>query len=271
MITTLQLLTAGVSEQAIRRAVRAGVLHRLYRGVYTPVDPALLGQRGRWMAAVLACGEGSALSHLAAAANWKMLTYGGTLIDVTVPARSGRALRRNIRIHRSSNLPGQTTRRHNIPTTKPARTTLDLGEALGEREYQRAADEAAFRGLVDEAALRAVLNANPGHHGAGALAAVLGRHELGSTGRPRVNEMVLGYEVDFHWPDARLIVETDGWAAHGRRTAFEEDRVRDARLTVAGWRVVRFTRYRIVWWREEVGDQLEALLQPERRSISSTL
>jgi hypothetical protein len=46
---------------------------------------------------------------------------------------------------------------------------------------------------------------------------------------------------DFHWPAQRLIVETDGFDSHGTRAAFESDRAKDADLTAAGYRVVRFT------------------------------
>jgi very-short-patch-repair endonuclease len=60
--------------------------------------------------------------------------------------------------------------------------------------------------------------------------------------------------------DHRLVVECDGFAAHGTREAFERDRARDRELTVAGWRVVRLT------WRQLTDDgaviarQLAALL-----------
>lgn len=47
--------------------------------------------------------------------------------------------------------------------------------------------------------------------------------------------------VDFLWRAQRLIVETDGHAFHATRQAFERDRRRDQRLTLAGWRVVRVT------------------------------
>jgi very-short-patch-repair endonuclease len=36
-------------------------------------------------------------------------------------------------------------------------------------------------------------------------------------------------------------VEVDGWAAHGTRNAFDDDRARDRALVVAGWRVIRLT------------------------------
>ncbi len=60
--------------------------------------------------------------------------------------------------------------------------------------------------------------------------------------------MVLGYEVDMHWPQARLVVEMDGFAAHGTRAAFERDRRRDGELQAAGVRVVRVT------WRQMTGE-----------------
>jgi hypothetical protein len=63
--------------------------------------------------------------------------------------------------------------------------------------------------------------------------------------RPRVNSVVEGYEVDFCWPEHRLIVETDGHTHHGTRAAFERDRARDARLTALGWRVMRFTERQV--------------------------
>jgi very-short-patch-repair endonuclease len=58
---------------------------------------------------------------------------------------------------------------------------------------------------------------------------------------PRANHVVEGMEVDFCWPELRLIVETDGWAYHGTRAAFSRDRRRSVTLTVAGWTVLRFT------------------------------
>jgi very-short-patch-repair endonuclease len=50
-----------------------------------------------------------------------------------------------------------------------------------------------------------------------------------------------GLEVDCYFPTHRLVVETDGWDTHRTRQAFESDRAKDAALTAAGYRVVRFT------------------------------
>jgi very-short-patch-repair endonuclease len=62
---------------------------------------------------------------------------------------------------------------------------------------------------------------------------------------PEVNTTIEGYEVDFVWPEQKLIVETDGWGAHGTRAAFERDRRRDADLLAAGWRVLRISYERL--------------------------
>ena len=70
---------------------------------------------------------------------------------------------------------------------------------------------------------------------------------------PRTNARVDRYEVDVLWPAERVIVEVDGFAFHGSRSRFEEDRTRDARLVSRGYRVVRVT------WRQ-ISEQPEAVL-----------
>jgi very-short-patch-repair endonuclease len=60
-----------------------------------------------------------------------------------------------------------------------------------------------------------------------------------------VNVKVGPYEVDFLWTGVGLIVETDGGATHGTRSAFELDRVRDAELQARGYHVVRFTYWQV--------------------------
>ena len=50
-----------------------------------------------------------------------------------------------------------------------------------------------------------------------------------------------GFEVDFCWPAAGLIVEIDSRTFHRTLRAFENDPHRDRLLALTGWRVVRFT------------------------------
>ena len=59
--------------------------------------------------------------------------------------------------------------------------------------------------------------------------------------QPIANARVLGMEVDLLWPAERVVVEFDGWAAHGHSAAFERDRRRGQVLSAAGYTVFRVT------------------------------
>lgn len=82
-----QLAELGLSPRAAQKRVRAGRLHRVHRGVYSLVPPALLSVDGRYMAAVLACGPGAVLSHRSAADHHGLRPTARARIDVTVPGR----------------------------------------------------------------------------------------------------------------------------------------------------------------------------------------
>jgi very-short-patch-repair endonuclease len=53
--------------------------------------------------------------------------------------------------------------------------------------------------------------------------------------------MLAGYEVDFFWRLEQLVVEVDGFAYHGSRRKFEDDRRRDTWLAAQGVNVLRVT------------------------------
>ena len=216
------------------------------------------------MAAVLACGEGAVLSHLDAACLWSIRPGPpGTTIDVTLPTRAGRRRRAGIRVHRPRRLPEEELSVcRQIPCTTPARTILDLASVIPVRALERATDEADRLALATADDLIELLRCHRGHPGASRLRGVLARHRIGSTvtrseleerflvlcrrhhlPQPEVNVPLLDYVVDFLWLAEELIVEVDGHASHGTRAAFQADRDRDGRLTVAGYHVLRFT-----WW-----------------------
>src|SRR4051812_15896227 len=71
LIALVHLLALGLTRSAVRKRERAGRLHRVHRGVYAVGHPRL-SQEGKWMAAVLAAGQGAMLSHLSAAAHWNV-------------------------------------------------------------------------------------------------------------------------------------------------------------------------------------------------------
>jgi very-short-patch-repair endonuclease len=273
VVTRAQLTELPLGRLAIDSRIRAGHLHRVYRGVYA-VGHDRLTTRGRFLAAVFACGEHAALSHYSAAVLWALRPERGPRIDVTVPTTGGRKRRGALIVHRARLPADEVTVREGVPITTPARTIVDLADVLSRRALERVFDEAAYLRLDLDA-----LAPRPGRRGAGLLSRVLADHEAGSTRtrsdleelmlslcrraalpQPEVNQVIEGHEVDFTWRDARLIIETDGWGAHRTRAAFEDDRLRDAELTAAGWRVVRITHRRLERQPETVADQIARLL-----------
>ena len=259
-----QLRAAGLSDTAIARRVQAGRLHRVHRGVYA-VGHTALSPSGRWIAAVLACGPGAVLSHASAAALWGLRPSASTRISVTVPASVTRRVP-GLRVHRARSLGvDEVATERGIPVTSAARTVLDLAATLSDRALERLLDQAERARLTDTPSVEAVARAHPGHRGAGRLLRVLAVHLPGTTvtrsdleermlalcrahalPRPQVNHTVAGLEVDFLFATERLVVETDGWAYHRGRAAFERDHERDAVLARAGHRVLRFTHGQVV-------------------------
>jgi very-short-patch-repair endonuclease len=271
-----QLRVAGLSDTAIRGRIGSGVLLRVHRGVYAAGHRALRSE-ARWLAAVLACGDGAALSHRSAAALWGLRASGRERVDVTAPGSRG--LRDPlIDLHRARLEPAEVTVHGGIPVTTVARTLGDLAGVVPGPALERALTQAESVGLYDHDALRAVSERFRGRRGARALHAALRtppaftRSELEARmlalcdayelPRPHVNVRVCGHEVDFLWPAARLIVETDGYAFHRSRAAFERDRRRDAELILAGYRVIRITHARLSTDAAGVAATIRALLSP---------
>src|SRR3954452_22323676 len=129
LITTHQLADLGIDRPGVWRRIRAGRLHRLHRGVFA-VGHERISRRGRWLAAVLACGPGAVLSHRSAAALWGIRPSRG-LSEITVRSVGGRSNRPGILVHATRPLPPEATPRHDaIPLTSPARTVDDLRRVL---------------------------------------------------------------------------------------------------------------------------------------------
>lgn len=272
VISRLQLLELGISPSTLSRYVAQARLHRPHRGVYALVPEPLLTPKGRRMAAVLACGEGAGLSLHSAARHRGLMDSSRTHIDVTVPSRGGRA-REGIRIHRSVTLRPQDIELVDaIPCTTVARTIFDLAEVLTSRRLERLLDEAEYQGVLDLIALDEQIEHNLGRsRAAGRLNRVIAEHRPGSslTDGP-IGEAMLALiratpglpvpkvqhwidlddgepmiQADFAWPEAKVILETDGNQAHGKPLRTQADYRRDQRAARAGWHTLRVTRDQI--------------------------
>ena len=281
VVTLAQLHDAGLGIGAIELRLRNGRLHRLHRGVFA-LGHTRISQEGRWLAAVFALGEGAVLSHVSAAALWGIRHSASARIHVTVRTNAGRTPRRGIVVHRSLTLgPADVDEHDAIPVTSVSRTLLDLAGVLTPTRLERAVEQSLALRRFDLRAVESVLAANPRRPGAGALAEIIAhihhdpsltRRELEKLmldlcaahgiERPEVNVVVDDYEVDFLWRTRRLVVETDGLQWHSTPTALERDRRRDERLTVLGYRVVRFTYRRVTDEPAAVAATLRALISP---------
>lgn len=207
------------------------------------------------MAAVLACGDGTALSHMSAAALWGLLRPVTGLVDVTIPARSGRARRAEIRLHRSMTLRrGSVTKHLCIPVTTPARTIEDLRGAVPPHLVRRAtrqAEMAKYRlgPTIGGDRTRSDLERD--------FLKLCRRYRIPA---PEVNEKVGRWTVDFLWRESRIAVETDFFDYHRGRIAFQDDRARELELRRRGFAVHRFSEVQIDDEPEEVAVDLRDAL-----------
>jgi very-short-patch-repair endonuclease len=153
---------------------------------------------------------------------------------------------------------------------------VDVAAVLTHRELIKALEQAQRLRLFDLRAIEEVLARSNGRKGAKALRRALAElaDEAPDTWSPledeffefcrdrhiplpQLNVVIAGFCVDAAWPDKRVIVELDSRTHHTGIHAFEEDRKRDAKLQVAGHRILRVTRHRL---RHE-GDDLESDLR----------
>ncbi len=236
VLTFTQLKNAGLTPTQIRSRARKGHLHRIHRGVYA-LGHAALSARGRWIAAVLAYGDTAVLSHRSAAELWQLLPPRGGFVDVTV--RSARDKRPGLRLHRSTSLPGTAiTARHGIRVTTPARTLTDLKRVVPPHVHRKAIRQAEYLGLPLEELTTDHTRSDLERD----FLRLCRRHHLPE---PEVNVPIGPFTVDFLWRDQRLVIETDGWAAHRGSQAFEDDHQRELELHARGFRVRRFTKLQI--------------------------
>jgi very-short-patch-repair endonuclease len=258
VVTRTQLLALGVGEGAIRHRLRTGWLIRVHRGVYA-LGHTALRKEGRWLAAVLACGEGAVLSHRSAAALWGLRATAAQRIEVSVPrSRDGIA---GVAVHRPRRLaPDEVTEKDGIPATTPTRTLHDLQRLLTPDEIERARAQAHRMGLVTGHE-RAAFTRSP------LEARLLTLIRAAGLPEPEVNAwMTFGggeeQQVDFLWRAQRVIAEADGRRDHDTGRAVEADRRRDQTALVAGFVPVRFTHRQVTTDPASVTRTLRALLGP---------
>jgi uncharacterized protein DUF559 len=160
--------------------------------------------------------------------------------------------------------PEDVTVERAIPVTTIERTLLDLAGRLDARQLEHAVVAAEQSGRLRWSELWLLLERRRGQRGLRRLRRVAAQIDPRAADTlspmeidflaicreaglpcPAVNVLIEGRMVDFYWPKAKLIVETDGYRYHRDRAAFERDHESSIELTVAGYTVHR-TTYRML-------------------------
>jgi very-short-patch-repair endonuclease len=266
VFTLADLADVGLKARAVQQRAAAGSLHRIHRGVYSTVAKDQLPWKGRYLAAVLACGADAVISHREAAHLHDLRPSNRQTIDVLVPVRRAPTVA-GLTTHTSLTLTdADTTKLDGIPCTTVARTLLDLAAVVSPPQTERALNQAEILRVFDLGAVRDQLDRNPGHPGGPRLETALNLYlpdtklteshaedvfvELCRACNVPAPERQVWFafqdghdpfRADFVWRAQRLVLDVDGRRFHGTARAFEADRLRDQRLTRAGWRVIRVT------------------------------
>jgi predicted transcriptional regulator of viral defense system len=264
VVTREQLDGLGLNDQAIAKRVERGRLHRINGRVYS-LTPQAMTERGKFMAAVLACGPDAVLSHRSAAYLWGLVDSWEEPIDVTAPNRRGRSPD-GVAAHRDGSLqPIDKATLHGVPCTSVARTILDFAAVAPEWEVRRVVAQAEVLRILDKPKLRSLLKRSQRRRGVARLRLILDsihpqtkrtRSELerrflracarSAVPEPEVNVWLRApdgkrYQADFLWRHGRRIVEADSRRYHDTDSSFVSDRKRQQQLELAGWNVTRCT------------------------------
>jgi very-short-patch-repair endonuclease len=272
VISRKQLRALGLSDDEITDRASSGSLQPLFRGTFA-VGHRAISRQGRLFAAVLACGEGTILSHGSAAELLGLWNRHLPVVDVISPCWSGRKIQ-DIRWH--GVLVPQADEieiRDGIPCTTVSRTLVDMAARTGWSSMRQLVEQAAILRLLDVDEIDRIL-ARGRRRGVPRLRAILApwrkalesrpvlRSRLEARLLPRLIEEGLpsprcnarlcidGHrlEVDLLWEEQQLAIETDGEETHGTPVAFQRDRWRDQVLIAAGYRTARVT------WRQVTGE-----------------
>jgi very-short-patch-repair endonuclease len=269
LLTIQQEAAGGVSKDA-----RA---HRRSTGRYERVAPgvdAIGGAPQTWeqrvVAGCLAVGRLVGGSHRTALRVWEIGVFRHP-IELSVEY-SRDPVPPGFDVHRSRDLTSEdVVLRRGVPVTTVTRTLVDIGAVLPEHVVEQLVERACGRKLTTPADLRRQLAkvGRKGRRGAGVLRRILERRALGEDLTDSELEEMLARacrdhgvpipqcqvwvpldgrwrRLDFAYPEAKIVIEVDGYETHTSWCTFEDDRVRQNALITAGWRVLRFTRAQLV-------------------------
>ena len=239
------LLRRGVSDDDLRRTLRAGEIHPLRPGAYLNAnDPRWRDAEERHGALTEATyvqlAPGAVLSHVSAVVRHGLPVWGTPLgtVHVTRDRGSGGRGGRRLRLHAAPLAPDDVVVVDGLPTTSVARTVIDMARTAPFETAVAIADAALHAKLVDGDEITTAVLLACGRRGAGRARSVAAFADARADGpgesRSRVRMDRLGVArpvlqhrvvdarsehigtVDFWWPRAGVVGEFDGIEKYGR-------------------------------------------------------
>jgi very-short-patch-repair endonuclease len=280
-----QLRGVGLTEAAVKQGVAAGRLYPLFRSTFAVGHPCR-GHYCRSLAAVLACGEGSVISHGTAAALLGLWEFWPADVELIAPVEAGRKIPGIRRRFVSVPPPDQITQKEEIPCTNASRTIIDVARLAGTKLLADTVEQAAVLKLLNIPEIDGILleGRRQGEKKLNRIldpwrryspkirlrsrmeARLLPLLTYSSLPIPECNEKLrIGsktFEVDFLWRKQRVVVETDGGRFHDNPAAQKRDTERNRALSRAGYRVLR------IGW-EELRDDPDRQIGQIRRFLSA--
>jgi very-short-patch-repair endonuclease len=253
----------GLGNDAVTYRLKTGRLHVVFRGVLS-MGCGELPPLARELAALLACGKHSFLSHASAAFVWGLRETAPADVEVSVVGRCCGS-RNGMRVHRVRDIDRREIRRHEgLWLSSPARVCLEVA-ATSPSDVPGLIDAGLGNRRIKKRDLEAVVRRHRGDRGVARLAAILGDESAMTITRSRAEKAMLKlirdarlpapevnvrfgpYQPDFLWREQRLIVELDSYGFHGGPRAFQTDREKDLFYRDARFDVLRFTRAHAVY------------------------
>lgn len=272
-----ELLHEGFSGSRIKNWIRSKRLVRLFQGVYS-FGRDIETRESAWGAALLIAGPDAALTGRSALELWGAVKPRRTIpseIRVTTPAeRRGThrglspALKNTlVRVVKRPFQPGDVRRKDGLPVLRPPLALIEFAGSASKSDVTFAFLELCRLRLFGKSDVAFCFSRMVNRPGALRLKPLLGlwAPELNrirsvfeglfllawlkrGLRMPKVNVKVFGWEVDFFWPWAGVLLELDGDAFHSDPIARARDLEKTRFLESKGLRVIRIT------WKEFMAD-----------------
>ncbi len=267
LVTREQAICAGLTERSVDHHLVNGSWLRVHPRVYRAAVAPSTSEQAQ-LAAVLACGTGSAVSHRAAAARRGTRVFSSFLVEVSVPG-DGRPRLKGTVVHRMGDLqPDDIEILDGIPTTRAERTVIDLGMVVRQPTVERLMEEWLADRVVSVETLRRAIDrhAGNGRRGVGVARRALEARALGDEAGDSTDEHLVAFvlrqygvplpvyhhlversgqvlaELDYAYVPERLGIELFGYNPHTRtRRAFESFLARQNLMQGEGWMLLGYT------------------------------